>query len=135
MTGHVDHADPERALLEDPAEAFLALAERLLDLLALRHVPGDGDVASRPTDRGEGERDVDLAAVLPDPDRVFAADALSGRQAGRHGQQLISPGERGDQVEVAAGDVGGGIPEHGLGGRVPGGDAVVGGHGQHGVAR
>ena len=76
-----------------------------------------------------------MNAVVPHPDRIFTADPLSGRQPRRHRQQLPPPGQRGHQVQVAAGDVGGGITEHGLGGRVPGGDAVVGGHGQHGVAR
>ena len=50
-------------------------------------------------------------------------------------ERRLTAGDRGDQVEVAAGDVVGGIAEHGLGGRVPGGDAVIRGHGQHRVPR
>src|SRR5437588_4650815 len=98
----------------------------LLDTLALRDIVGNrrgaDDLAVRVEDRRDGERDLDVRAVLAHPGRLFALAALHALEDAAYLVDAVWGSEQGDRLPD---HLLGGVPVQAGRGRVPAGDDPV----------
>src|SRR5439155_26145389 len=101
----------------------------LLDTLALGDIVGDrrgaDDLAVRVEDRRDGERDLDVRAVLAHPGRLFALAALAAPHALEDAADLVDAVWGSEQGDRLPDHLLGGVPVQAGRGRVPAGDDPV----------
>jgi len=133
----IDHQDQILGSVEDAASLLDLLAQGVLGSAACGDVAGSGgctdDGSRRGLDRGNGERNLDQAAISAQALGFIVLDRFPPADPAQDVTDLFGPIGRRDEVDALAHRFRRGIAEQAFRGRIPAGDGAVEGFGDDGV--